>query len=127
MSDLVEQQELSEVMLRIEKRKAQGLKPSEVEDLLEDILEGSQDEYITELASHLNRIQCGQTLQQRIEFLIRTSEEHPEKFNDDFAKAVYDFQDISDHGMDETVTVKCRGCGHTATVSVDIDVSTFFP
>lgn len=126
MSDLVEEAELMEQKIRNEKARMNGVEITDIDEVLESIIENQQDELLVELASYIHR-SYGETLAERMKYLIALSKDDPSVMGFEFYDDVLEFQRLITHGVDETVTVVCRGCGNATTFNVELDVSDFFP
>jgi len=99
-SDLVELEELQEKM--------------ELDEDKEEIA------WIAQLASNLSKAH-GQTLAERIDFLTK------EELSPDLKNDIEKFIELADHGIRETLTVKCAGCGVSRKEELSFDVLSFFP
>lgn len=126
MSDLIEEAELMEQHIRNEKARMNGIEITDIDEVLEGIIDNQQDELYVELASHIHR-SYGSTLADRIKYLIQVAQDDPSILGYDFYEDVQEFQRLCAHGVEETVTVVCRGCGDATTLNVELDVSDFFP
>lgn len=126
MSDLVEEAELMEQHIRNEKARMNGVEITDIDEVLEGIIENQQDELLVELASYIHR-SYGETLADRMKYLIARAKDDPSVLGFEFYDDVLEFQRLITHGVDETVTVVCRGCGGATTFNVELDVSDFFP
>lgn len=109
-------------------KKGVAFYPSIVRDLIEvdemsnDPSFDPGDDFLCRLASYLDR-RHGISLQERYEFMIKNEEIFT-------PEAVLEMDDLIEelvHGVRESITCKCKGCGASNEVLVPIDALTFLP
>jgi len=83
--------------------------------------EVADEDWLNQYASSLNPKTHGLTLAERRKWLTA------QNFDADFMDDADKFNEMSKHGVIESVKLKCRGCGDTLETSISIDVASFFP
>lgn len=126
MADMVEDAEMLEQDIISARDRLRGKSFDEIDEKLSEIINNQEDELISELASHLHK-QYGDTLRKRMKYLIKLADDKPEVFGTEFYDDVKKLQRLANFGVNETVTVVCRGCGKSSTLHVELELSDFFP
>lgn len=85
-----------------------------------DNVEDAGELWLSKYASNINR-QYGNTLPDRMKYLEEND------ISPDFGSCVDEFIVVANHGIIETVTVNCKGCGAPAEITVSVDALSFFP
>lgn len=75
-----------------------------------------------DLAAHLHPSH-GISLKDRVKWL----DSHAEKLDDGFLASYREFDALSDHGVKEFVTLKCKECENKVEQEVSTDIGTFLP
>lgn len=83
--------------------------------------EVADEDWLNQYSSCLNPKVHGLTLDARRKWLAS------QNFDTDFMDDADKFNEMTKHGVVESVKLKCRGCGDTIETPISIDVSSFFP
>lgn len=130
MADLLAEQEIHEAVINKEKARLRTAKPSELDALIEDLLDNQQDEMIAECARNIRNVQDNQTfgsLQEKIQYLVGRIEAEPELFGTEFVFLIREFKDLTAHGVHEQINATCGRCGNQTQLHVELDIAHFFP
>lgn len=83
--------------------------------------EVADEDWLNQYASCLNPKAHGLTLDARRKWLAS------QNFDNDFMDDADKFNEMTKHGVIESVKLTCRGCGNTVETPISIDISSFFP
>jgi ElaB/YqjD/DUF883 family membrane-anchored ribosome-binding protein len=126
MADLVEEAELLESEIIAVRNRMRGSTVDEIDEQLTEIINNSEDELLSELASHIST-DYGVTLRKRMQWLLKEAKSRPDVLGYEFLDDVRTLSAMAKCGVVEQVAVVCRGCGESTTLNVELELSDFFP
>lgn len=128
VGDLIEFSEISQAQLKHLKLSELDTTPENLETVLDEINDATQDDTIIRIASNLNA-KYGVTLTDRMAYVREQTARNRRTFSTAFLSDLETFEELSNHSVNESYkgTCKYRGCKQAVNLSVDFDLFNFFP
>lgn len=129
VGDMIAFAEMAKLALRQKRLNDLDLNEENLEQVLDEVIEVTADDTIVDIATHLNPIKCGATLDQRMDFIREQTKIDPDTYNTTFLDELETFKELCDHSISEIVKCKCayRGCGQQVEIPLNFDLFNFFP